>query len=171
MLGGLATGALAGAIGRVGLSWIPVEQRAWLVAAVLWTCLIVDGLPRLFPLPTVIRQVNETWIPRFRGVVYGLGFGVQLGTGLTTIVTTATVYGCLLVAALTASVTTGAAIGAAFGTFRALPMLAGARLTTPARIGTLSMWFLRREMRMKAFFIGALAILTIALTASVASSS
>ena len=43
-------------------------------------------------LPTVRRQVNEDWLHRYRGGVYGFGFGFQLGLGVATIVTTAAVY-------------------------------------------------------------------------------
>ena len=47
------------------------------------------------------RQVDETWLGRYRGWVVGGGFGVQLGFGLVTIVSSASVYAALLLAVLT----------------------------------------------------------------------
>ena len=43
-------------------------------------------------LPGPRRQVDERWLHRYRGWVYGVGFGFQLGFGLLTVVTTSTVY-------------------------------------------------------------------------------
>src|SRR6185312_10962143 len=43
-------------------------------------------------LPTVRRQVDDRWLTRYRGWVYGVGFGFQLGLGVVTVVTTAGVY-------------------------------------------------------------------------------
>lgn len=85
-------------------------------------------------LPTVHRQVNEDWLQRYRGWVYGLGFGFQLGLGVVTIVTTAAVYLVFVLAFLTGSWQAGAVLGAAFGLVRALPILAMARVTTPGRL-------------------------------------
>jgi hypothetical protein len=85
--------------------------------------------------PSWPRQVNEDWLGEYRGWVYGIGFGVQLGLGVVTIVTTASVYVTWTAALLSASAGLGAAVGAAFGLARALPVLAGARVRTPAAIG------------------------------------
>jgi hypothetical protein len=74
-------------------------------------------------LPSVRRQVDETWRARYRGWVWGLGFGAQLGVGVATIVTTSTVYATWGAAVLSGGVFAGAAIGAAFGLARALPVL------------------------------------------------
>src|SRR5205823_890657 len=72
------------------------------------------------------RQVNEDWLGRYRGWLYGAGFGFQLGLGVATIVTTFTLYAYLVLAGLAGSVIGGAAVGAAFGLARALPLLAAA---------------------------------------------
>jgi len=79
----------------------------------------------------VHRQVNENWLARYRGWVYGTGFGFQLGLGVATIVTSATVYVALLLAVLTGSVLGGVAVGATFGLVRALPLLAVGRVHDP----------------------------------------
>jgi hypothetical protein len=82
-------------------------------------------------LPGPRRQVNEEWLTRYRGWVYGAGFGVQLGFGVATIVTTAAIYALLVVAALSGSPRTGALIGLTFGVARALPLLAAWRVRSP----------------------------------------
>lgn len=70
-------------------------------------------------LPTFRRQVNEEWLYRYRGWIYGLGFGVQLGMGFSTVVAISAVYGAFAAAFLSGSARTGLLIGAAFGLVRA----------------------------------------------------
>jgi hypothetical protein len=82
-------------------------------------------------LPTVIRQVDENWIPRYRAWVCAGGFGFQLGLGVVTIVTTSAVYLTWILAGLAGSVWGAIAIGATFGAVRALPMLLIARVDSP----------------------------------------
>src|SRR6185436_16220530 len=76
-------------------------------------------------LPTVRRQVDDRWLTRYRGWVYGVGFGFQLGLGVVTVVTTAGVYLAFVAAALSGSAAAGALIGAAFGVVRWLSILPG----------------------------------------------
>jgi hypothetical protein len=75
--------------------------------------------------------VNEEWLGRYRGWVYGAGFGFQLGLGVATIVATAAVYSLLVVAALTGSPAAGAILGATFGLLRAVPVAAAGRVRSP----------------------------------------
>src|SRR5215212_5304876 len=105
LLGGAALGAVAG------------------VAALLLLGLLLDLRSGDQGPPSWRRQVDEAWLARYRGWVYGLGFGVQLGLGVVTIVPSSTVYGTVLLAALTGSAWAGAGIGAVFGAVRALPVL------------------------------------------------
>src|SRR6185503_13801778 len=84
-------------------------------------------------LPTVHRQVNEDWLHRYRGWVYGLGFGAQLGLGLATIVTTSAVYATWAAALLSGSPAAGAVIGATFGLLRAAVLLLTVGARTPDR--------------------------------------
>jgi len=85
-------------------------------------------------LPSWHRQVNEDWLGRYRGWVYGVGFGAQLGVGVVTIVTTAAVYATLVLAMLSGSAMRGAVIGAVFGAVRALPVLALGRVEAPDQL-------------------------------------
>jgi hypothetical protein len=139
-LGGAAGGAALGAVGAaVGMAWRP---PAWLTLAIAAAgcaaAAAADLLGRGRPLPGIHRQVNEDWLNRYRGWVYGLGFGAQLGLGVVTIVTTGAVYATALLAAVVGSTATvaagvllGAVVGAAFGAARALPLLLVGRVSNP----------------------------------------
>ena len=93
--------------------------------------LAVDVSPLRPRLPTTRRQVNEDWLTRYRGWVYGVAFGAQLGTGVITIVTSAAVYAAALGAVLCGTAG-GAVVGAAFGATRALSLLPAREATDPA---------------------------------------
>ena len=123
--GGVIAGGIAGAIGAVlgaMLSPGPVVV-AWLAVLICLSAALLDTSGRR--LPGARRQVDDDWLHRYRGWVYGAGFGFQLGLGVVTIVTTAAVYATFALAALTGSVGTGIMIGAIFGGARAatLPRL------------------------------------------------
>ena len=88
--------------------------------------------------------MNEDWLHRYRGWVYGIGFGFQLGLGVATIVTAAAVYATLLAAFLSGSPLPGALIGGVFGLLRGATPLATARVRTPLQLvavaGALRRW-------------------------------
>jgi hypothetical protein len=142
---GLLAGMVLGLTGRVvGILVGHGATTPLLLTAV--ACLVgalMDGGGAKAPrLPGVRRQVNEDWLNRYRGWVYGAGFGLQLGLGVVTIVTTAAIYltGMLAVATgwlapgWSAALAGGAAVGAAFGLARALPLLLRARTNQPDRL-------------------------------------
>ena len=118
--GGLSMGSILGRMGGL-IAGADIPPRGATVTVVLGAAL-VDGF-RL-RLPSTRRQVNEDWLVRYRGWVYGTGFGFQLGMGVVTIVTTATVYATLALTVIAATPAAGATIGATFGLVRALPVLA-----------------------------------------------
>ena len=128
---GAGIGALLGAVGT-NLS-LTGRQRLLALAVVAALGLAADLLLR-DGVPTHLRQVDERWLQRYRGWVYGLGFGGQLGLGIATVVTTSSVYVTLLGEALAPSVLAGAAIGAIFGGIRGASVLLAARIDTPARL-------------------------------------
>ncbi|MDT7545820.1 MAG: hypothetical protein QOE99_1930 [Actinomycetota bacterium] len=125
VLGGLTTGAAVGAIGS--LADVPV-----LVAAAV--CAVAAAADLVHRLPTIRRQVDEDWLTRYRGWVYGVGYGYQLGLGLVTIVTSAATYATVALCLLSGSPVVGAAIGTAFGLVRALPILLLRSADTPDRL-------------------------------------
>lgn len=128
-VGGVLAGGVLGGLGsqmvRVGM-----PARGWLLVGAAALAALADLRRGGVPWP-VRRQVDDAWLRRYRGWVYGGGFGVQLGLGLVTIVSTASVLLAWLAAVLAASPVAGAAVGLAFGLSRALPLLATARITSP----------------------------------------
>lgn len=121
IIAGAAVGAGAAALGSLlpgGTAW---RTLALLVA--LGVALLFDATPLSGRLPTTRRQVNEDWLTRYRGWVYGVAFGAQLGVGVATIVTSAAIYATGAVAFLCGDPAIGAAIGAVFGVVRAMSLL------------------------------------------------
>ena len=144
-----AGGATAG--GALGLAGATLRHHAGLplgpVVAIV-VAAVVAGIPLDLGvggmrLPTVHRQVNEDWLNRYRGGVYGFGFGFQLGLGVATIVTTATVYLTFVLAFLAGSAWAGLAIGAAFGLVRGASLLLAAGVETPQQLSALHRRFQR----------------------------
>ena len=78
---GAAVGGVLGLLGDLLLRPLP------LVAAAV--CLAAAAADLAGLLPRGSRQVDEDWLVRYRGWVYGLAFGGQLGVGVATIVTSA----------------------------------------------------------------------------------
>jgi hypothetical protein len=135
--GGLTIGGAAGAAGRaLGLGSVPASVRLGVLALVVVVGLALDLRAAGLGLPTIHRQVNEDWMVRYRGWVYGLGFGFQLGLGVVTIVTTSTVYATLAAAMLTGSPAAGALIGGIFGIARGVMVFAVAGVRRPDQLGS-----------------------------------
>jgi hypothetical protein len=126
---GAAAGALLGALGSIAR---PAHGALAVLAAAIAVAAVLDGLPGAVPGPR--RQVDERWLDRYRGWVYGAGYGAQLGLGVTTIVSSAATYVGLLAAFLTASATSGAIVLGCFGAVRGLTPLAAAGVRTPDRL-------------------------------------
>ena len=127
-LGGATTGLLLGGLGAL-LPPLPVL----LVAGA--ACLLAAGAD-LAPgrLTVGRRQVDERWLGRYRGWVYGVGFGYQLGLAVVTVVSSAATFAVLAVALLTQSPLAGALVGLVFGAARALPALLVRRVDSPQRL-------------------------------------
>lgn len=136
LLGGAAAGALEGlalgAIGALILGGLPGATRLIALAVALGVAIAVDLQPG--PAPGPRRQVNEQWLDRYRGWVYGLGFGAQLGVGVSTIVTSAGTYVALLAALLSARPAAGAVILGLYGAVRGLTPLLAARSQTTGQL-------------------------------------
>lgn len=143
LLGGLAVGAglgglgglardLLGALGALSEPTAPAGRLGpaqYGLAIGLVVLGVLGGLLEAAGrVPTRRRQVDEEWLTRYRGWVYGAGFGLQLGAGVATTVTTGAVYLVGVFAVVVASPALGGLIGAVFGLARALPILLGARI-------------------------------------------
>jgi hypothetical protein len=129
---GAALGVLAGLLGSAVFHGVGVGVRLVVVAAALAAGIAWELARGTVPGPR--RQVNEQWLDRYRGWVYGLGFGAQLGAGVTTIVVSSAVYGVWLAALASARPGTGIVIGACAGALRGATVLASARVVTPQRL-------------------------------------
>jgi hypothetical protein len=122
-----ATAASAGsgaALGALGSAVLPARPGVVVLLAAIGVAIVVDGLPIAVPGPR--RQVDERWLDRYRGWVYGAGYGAQLGLGVTTIVSSAATYVAVLAAFLTGSAPAGAVVLGCFGAVRGLIPLATA---------------------------------------------
>ena len=137
--GGAGFGALLAGLGSLVGGAGTLAPRAAILALAAAIAALVDG--RVHRVPSWHRQVNEDWLGRYRGWVYGLGFGTQLGTGVMTIVTAAAVYLAWIAAAMTSSPGRGLVVGASFGLARSVPLFANASLVTPSAIAArVSRW-------------------------------
>ncbi|MDH3707963.1 MAG: hypothetical protein OES57_18000 [Acidimicrobiia bacterium] len=131
VLGGLTTGLVLGAPAElVGRSVDPAVRWA-VLAGVAIAAVVLELARRGRALPSWHRQVNEDWLGRYRGWVYGLGFGFQLGAGWLTYVTTPLVYVTAVAAVATGSLTGSMVVCGVFGLTRGVLILAAARVRTP----------------------------------------
>lgn len=132
--GGTVVGGLLGRLGGAVLGSAPAATRLLALGLLLIAGLGLDLRRGSRRLPSTRRQVNEDWLFRYRGWVYGAAFGFQLGVGVVTVVTTSAVYLTLAAALLTGSAAAGALVGGAFGLIRALPVLLTARVRRPGEL-------------------------------------
>lgn len=128
--GGAGVGAALGAVGML-LTGVPLAVRLAVAGSTALGGAGLDMAASRLALPTIHRQVDEAWLRRYRGWVYGAGFGAQLGAGMVTVVTSAATYVAFALALLSGSVPTGALIGGAFGLVRAAPIRAVRRVKAP----------------------------------------
>ena len=138
VLGGASTGLVLGAVGAL-LPALPVLLLAGTACLLAAAADLAPGRLR-----GGHRQVDEDWLARYRGWVYGAGFGYQLGLGVVTVVTSAATGAVLVLALLTQSPVAGLLLGAVFGVARALPALLLRRVDSPARIRSLAAFLDRR---------------------------
>jgi hypothetical protein len=155
-IGATGAGLLAGAAGGAVGSLLPAGRwREELALAVLAAALCWDATPLAGRLPSTRRQVNEDWMARYRGWVYGVGFGAQLGVGLTTVVTSAAIYATVLGTLLCGSVAAGAVVGGAFGATRAASLLPARIARDPAGLAALHRGLARHARRARWLVVAA----------------
>ncbi|HYB69108.1 MAG TPA: hypothetical protein VEH80_00475 [Candidatus Bathyarchaeia archaeon] len=130
-----ATAAAAGAgaaLGALGSVALPARPPLAVLLVAIGVALGLDALPVAVPGPR--RQVDERWLDRYRGWVYGAGYGAQLGLGVTTIVSSAATYVALVAAFLTGSAASGAIVLGCFGAVRGLTPLAAGGVRSQRRL-------------------------------------
>jgi hypothetical protein len=159
--GGAGLGLVLGTIGRYARDPLGLSGNIALavLAIVVAVGLILDLGILGGRVPTVRRQVNEEWLYRYRGWVYGLGFGVQLGVGFSTVVSVSAVYGTFVAALLSGSARTGLLIGAAFGFLRAATILSVATVRRAHQLVAIDARLRRWDGRARGLAIGLEAML------------
>ena len=165
VLAGAAMGAAASLLGSVVFASVGVAVRVGVVAGALVLGMVWELATGAVPGPR--RQVNELWLGRYRGWVYGLGFGAQLGAGVTTIVVSSAVYAVWLAALVSGRPLTGIAIGGCAGALRGATVLAGARVVTPARLMALHQRLRELQRPVRLLGLGAQLLLAAAAVAVV----
>jgi hypothetical protein len=136
-LGAIAAAAAAGAVlgllgAAAGLDGMSPRARAVLLAGAVAVAVAIDAWGRGVPGPR--RQVDERWLDRYRGWVYGLGYGSQLGLAVTTVVSSAATYVAMVAALLSAGAAHGAIILGCFGAVRGLTPLAAAHVRSQRQL-------------------------------------
>jgi hypothetical protein len=129
-------GSVAGAIlvaillMLVGRALPPIP--AWLLGSLAGVAALIEF--RRWRVPSMKRQVDENWLPRFRGWVYGVGFGFQLGLGVVTIITSASMYLYLFGLLSLSGWTEAIVVGLVFGTSRALALVLVSQAADPGTL-------------------------------------
>jgi hypothetical protein len=138
LLGGLTLGGVA-ALGAVAVDGLGLSTTASAALILLVGLVTLASDLRLagFHLPENPRQVERSWLDRYRSWVYGLGFGWQLGVGVATFVMSSSVYLMVVAAAATGQPMLALGIVTMFGLIRGLAILPAARVRTPADLGEL----------------------------------
>jgi hypothetical protein len=130
----LAGAALGMLLGVTGTLFADARLALVLIAALALAGLALDRETFGLRVPGPRRQVEENWLTKYRGWVYGAGFGAQLGLGFTTIVTASATWIAFACALLCGSPLGGALIGATYGLVRAVPVLMTARVHEPSAL-------------------------------------
>jgi hypothetical protein len=126
-LGGGALGAITAALASLWLVTVgPAPAAAGVVLAVASIWDVVGG-----PVPSIRRQVDEAWLGRYRGWVYGLGYGAQLGFGYVIYVRTALTYALTVSSVLLGSPRVAFVAATLFGLSRGVLIILGSGLTSP----------------------------------------
>lgn len=160
VVGAIGAGAIAGAVlGAIG-SLLPAGDgwRGGVAVAVLAVVVAFDATPLRGRLPSSRRQVNEDWLGRYRGWVYGVAFGAQLGAGVVTIVTSAAIYGAFALALLTPNAGAGALVGVVFGGVRALSLLPARTAVDAASLASLHRRFAAVQAPARRLALGLVAV-------------
>lgn len=156
VLGGATLGGIT-ALGALALDGVSTDVALAVAGVAALVGAAIDaGVARVRP-PFFKRQLDDAWLDRYRGWVYGLGFGWQIGVGVATYIMTTAVPVTALLAALTGNPAVGFLVGLAFGLVRGLAILGSAPATTTAALGRLHQRFEALEAPVRQATVVALA--------------
>lgn len=165
MLGHLAGGLALGLL-LVGVS--ALLMAAGLELAPSTVAFVVGGVVIVGALADITgkrmlgkRQVDDRWLTKYRGWVYGLGFGVQLGFGLVTVVNTALIGGVLVAGALLGG-SSALIVGLIYGGVRGLVACGSFRVGSPSSLKRLHKRLDKSERPFRLLCAGLVAFLSLA---------
>jgi hypothetical protein len=135
--GGATLGAAIAVLAALCAAIGPSATTALALGAAAATAgaLVDTGVLGISP-PFFLRQVNEDWLGRYRGWIYGAGFGWQVGAGVATYIMTAAVFVTVALGALSGGPLAAFGVGVLFGFARGLAVFLTARLRTMAALHT-----------------------------------
>lgn len=130
-VGGACLGGAA-AVGAAIVRMSSVGPTPLLASAGAAAAIGVASDLRIFglSLPLHPRQVDETWLNKYRTWVYGGGFGWQVGCGFATYIMSAAVYLTAVLAVLTERPAAAFGVCVLFGLVRGVAVLLTARVTS-----------------------------------------
>jgi hypothetical protein len=140
VVGGACLGALAAGLTAAASSLDLGRHPAWvagMVAVVAGAAAAVDAGVFGEVIPIWRRQLNDAWMSRYRGWVYGAGYGWQLGVGVATYIMTAAVFAVPVLGVLSGDPGTALVICMLFGLVRGFVVLLTARVDTSAQLRAL----------------------------------
>jgi hypothetical protein len=146
---GILLGAAAVGFGRV----VPLPSLST-TAIVGLLALAAAGLDagRVASKGLIRRQVNEDWLGRYRGWVYGSTFGFQLGAGLFT--TTTWTFVCFVLTAVASSSFSVALVaGLAYGAVRGMSVFIVRDAVTAQRLTHIDGWLEAASGRMRSMVV------------------
>jgi hypothetical protein len=146
--GALAGGATLGgaaALGAALCSGISTDAALVVAGASALVGAVVDaGLVGVRP-PFFKRQLDDAWLDRYRGWVYGAGFGWQIGVGFATYIMTTAVPVTVVLAVLSGQPVVAVGVGLLFGLVRGSAIAISAPATTTAALARIHRRFAALE--------------------------
>ncbi|MBV9953492.1 MAG: hypothetical protein JO291_16175 [Acidimicrobiia bacterium] len=144
LLGGATLGAVA-AVGAAAFGGLSTDAALVIGGAAALIGAVVDtGLLGVRP-PFFKRQLDDAWLDRYRGWVYGLGFGWQIGVGFATYIMTTAVPVTLALAALSGRPAFAFGVGLLFGFVRGSAIVVSAPATSTAALAAIHRRFAALE--------------------------
>jgi hypothetical protein len=157
LLGGATLGAAAAA-GAAVAGGIPHDLALVIAGASALVGAVVDGrLVGVRP-PFFKRQLDDAWLDRYRGWVYGVGFGWQIGVGFATYIMTTAVPVTVALAVLSGRPAGAVAVGLLFGLVRGSAIAISAPATTTAALARIHRRFAALEVPVRQATVVALAV-------------
>src|SRR4051812_29233281 len=157
LLGGATLGGLAG-VGAAAFGGISTDLALVIAGGAALVGAVVDaGLLGVKP-PFFKRQLDDAWLDRYRGWVYGLGFGWQIGVGFATYIMTTAVPVTVAFAVLSGRPAFAFGVGLLFGLVRGSAIAISAPATNTVALARIHRRFAALETPVRQAAVFALAV-------------